>query len=64
MANNIRIDILKLCSNYSINTLDINTIQSIALKLKRYDMIVYLNNNTKEYISFAKNANEKQKLAH
>ena len=49
-------DIISLCKTYMIDFLDIKTIQTIALKTKRYDLLVYLNNNSIEYISYVKNA--------
>lgn len=47
--------LLELCLTKDINPLDINKIKSVALNLKMYDVIVYINNNTNEYIDFAKN---------
>ena len=49
-------DIISLCKTYMIDFLDVKTIQTIALKTKRYDLLVYLNNNSIEYISYVKNA--------
>lgn len=55
MNNNvIKQKILSLCIKNSIDILDINRIKSIALSEKMYDIIVYINNNAKEYIAFAK----------
>ena len=34
-------DIISLCKIYMIDFLDIKTIQTIALKTKRYDLLVY-----------------------
>ena len=47
-------DIIFLCHVYNINLLDIKTIQTIALKIKRYDLLVYLNSNSIEYIAYVK----------
>ena len=47
-------DIIFLCHAYNINLLDIKTIQSTALKVKRYDLLVYLNSNSIEYIAYVK----------
>lgn len=55
-------DIITLCLEYNIDVLDIKTIQTVALKNKRYDLLVYLNNSAHEYISFAKNCKNKNRL--
>ena len=47
-------DIIFLCRTHNVSLLDIKTIQTIALKTKRYDLLVYLNNNSIEYISHIK----------
>ena len=47
-------DIISLCHTYSVSLLDIKTIQTIALKIKRYDLLVYLNSNSAEYLSYVK----------
>ena len=46
--------ILQLCLDYNVDILDITTIKSVALNLKKYDLIAYMNSNSQEYISFAK----------
>ena len=55
-------DIIFLCRAYTINLLDIKTIQTIALKIKRYDILVYLNSNSLEYIAYVKNLKFKKHL--
>ena len=47
-------DIIALCHAYNVDFLDLKNIQSIALKTKRYNLLVYLNNNALEYISYVK----------
>lgn len=53
-SNVIKQKILGLCIKNSIDILDISRIKSIALSEKMYDIVVYINNNSKEYIAFAK----------
>ena len=55
-------EIIFLCRAYNINLLDIKTIQSIALKTKRYDLLVYLNSNSIEYIAYVKKLKFKKHL--
>lgn len=51
MEENIKAKILKI-QNKKADMLDIYTVQLMALEMKMYDLVVYLNNNTSEYISF------------
>ena len=46
--------IVVLCVKNKIDLLDIIAIQNIALQTQQYDLLVYLNNSVKEYISYAK----------
>lgn len=55
MSNNMLTKILQFCNENKINLLDIDTIKITALKHQKYDIVVYLNNNSNKYISFAKN---------
>ena len=55
-------EIINLCIENDIDVLDIKLIQTIALKIKRYDLLVYLNNNASEYISYAKKHKEAKHL--
>ena len=47
-------EIVLLCLTYGVDLLDIKTIQTIALKEKRYELLVFLNKNSTEYLSFVK----------
>ena len=47
-------EIMALCLSHNIDVLDIKTIQTLALKINRYDLLVFLNNHAIEYISYAK----------
>ena len=46
--------IVDLCEKNRIDILDIKSIQHFVLEQKKYDLLVYLNNNVHEYIAFAK----------
>ena len=46
--------IAELCVKNNIDLLDIKSIQHFNLEQKKYDLLVYLNNNVHEYITFAK----------
>ena len=46
--------ILSFCSQHDINGLDIPRIKRVALLEKEYDIIVYINNHTKQYLDFVK----------
>lgn len=41
----------------NINLFDIRAIQIVALKFKKYDLVVYLNENIQEYLSYANQIN-------
>lgn len=51
-------EIIRLCHNYNIDILDIKSIQTIALRIKRYDLLVYVNNHPNKYISYVKKLKE------
>ena len=51
-------EIIQLCHSYNIDILDIKSIQTIALRSKRYDLLVYVNNHPQKYISYAKKLKE------
>lgn len=55
MDNTIKQRILNLCSKHGIDKLDIKTIENLAIRMKMFDVVVYLNNNVHDYLSFAKN---------
>ena len=55
-------EIITLCLSNNIDVLDIKTIQTVALKIKRYDLLVYLNNHVIEYISYVKDRKKETRL--
>ena len=55
-------EIIALCHSHHIDMLDIKTIQTIALKIKRYDLLVYLNNHAIEYISYVNDRKKENRL--
>lgn len=52
MTDSIKNNILKIWSINNIDMMDVHSVQLIALDKKMYDLVVYLNNNVSEYISF------------
>lgn len=55
-------EIITLCLSYNIDVLDIKTIQTVALKIKRYDLLVYLNKHAIEYIEYAQKMKMENRL--
>ena len=53
MKIDLKNEIYKLCMSNNINLFDIRAIQIVALKFKKYDLVVYLNENIQEYLSYA-----------
>ena len=51
MTDKIKNTIIKFKENGE-DLLDLRTIKNKALELKMYDLIVYINNNIREYLSF------------
>ena len=62
MRDNMKDEIITLCLSNNIDVLDIKTIQTVALKIKRYDLLVYLNNHAIEYISYVKDRKKENRL--
>ena len=58
MDERIRDEILRIHTNEQIDMLDIRSVKAYALKQKMYDLIVFINNNLREYMSFVKRLNE------
>ena len=58
MDDRIRDEILRIHTNEQIDMLDIRSVKAYALKQKMYDLIVFINNNLREYMSFVKRLNE------
>ena len=52
--------IVNLCFQHGIDKLDIKAIESLAIRMKLFDVVVYLNNNVHDYISFAKNSDDRK----
>ncbi len=59
MEDRIKAEILKI-QNKKVDMLDIYTVQLTALEMKMYDLVVYLNSNVSEYISFINNTKKKE----
>lgn len=59
MEENIKKEILKIQSKKA-DMLDIYTVQLIALEMKMYDLVVYLNSHTSEYIAYINNIEKKE----
>ena len=59
MRNEIEKTIFTLCSENGISELDIKSIQNLAIKMKLYNVVVYLNNNVHNYIAYVKNKIDK-----
>lgn len=59
MTDTVKKNILKIQSK-NIDMLDVYAVQLIALEMKMYDLVVYLNSNTSEYISFIKDMKKKK----
>lgn len=57
MKIDLKNEIYKLCMSNNINLFDIREIQIVALKFKKYDLVVYLNENLQEYLSYANQIN-------
>lgn len=53
MERDYKNEIYDFCISNNINIFDIKIIQTVALKHKKYDLVVYLNENLQEYLSFA-----------
>ena len=62
MRDNMKDEIITLCLSNNIDLLDIKTIQTVALTIKRYDLLVYLNDHAIEYISYVKNRKKETRL--
>lgn len=62
MYERIRSDILFIFENTQINMSDIHSVQKYALEQKLYDLVVYINNNSKDYFSFVKTLNQKKEV--
>lgn len=58
MDDRIRDEILRIHTNEQIDMLDIRSVKAYALNQKMYDLIVFINNNLREYMSFVKRLNE------
>lgn len=53
MKNGYENKIYEFCMSNNINLFDIKKIQTVALKHKKYDLVIYLNENLQEYLSYA-----------
>ena len=62
MRDNMKDEIIALCRSHNIDVLDIKTIQTVALKIQRYDLLVYLNKHVIEYIAYAKRTKMENRL--
>ena len=54
MTKLIKKDIYCIYKSNKINMMDIYAVQREALNLKMYELVVYINRNWQEYISFIK----------
>ena len=54
MRNNIKRLIRYLQEEENIDMLDIKKVKKIALNKKMYDLIIFINENFSEYVSFIK----------
>lgn len=59
MTDNVRKQILAICDTGLTNMFDVVTVQHIANDMGFYELVVYLEENRKEYAHFILTGNEK-----
>lgn len=57
MNDKIRNEILCIFRSNEIDMMDIRSVKAYALEQKMYDLIVFINNNFQEYVTYIKTLN-------
>ena len=58
MTDKIRTEIHCIYRSGKFDMMDIRSLKAYALEQKMYDLIVYLNNNLREYVAYIKMLNQ------